>query len=231
MNDTELGDGTAADSEEALDPAAALAMVRNQQLSVTNDMGRFVSSITASWGIAWLLGFLALWSIDGLRPGFSLPLPLAVGIFIVLTLAAIGVSIFQGVRSGRGIRGSTGAFTGTVYGVTWSVAMIAVTVLGAGLEHNGMSAGLANIFYPSAYVLVAGLLYVVAGAIWHAVPSIVIGGWLAAVAVAAPFFGYPGNFLFFAIAGGGAFLALAVWGTVRSRGIRRTAGLGGANRG
>ncbi|MDQ1563460.1 MAG: hypothetical protein QOI14_411, partial [Actinomycetota bacterium] len=75
------GDGS---SEAPLSAAAALVLLRNQQLSVHIQRGRFVPLISVGWGAAWLLGFLTLWLIDGLRPAFGLPLPTAVTIFIVL---------------------------------------------------------------------------------------------------------------------------------------------------
>ncbi|MDQ1544990.1 MAG: hypothetical protein QOK08_2628, partial [Actinomycetota bacterium] len=152
------GDGS---SEAPLSAAAALVLLRNQQLSVHIQRGRFVPLISVGWGAAWLLGFLTLWLIDGLRPAFGLPLPTAVTIFIVLLVLAIALSIAQGVRGGRGFRGSPSAFTGTVYGVSWSVAMVAIGVLGGALQYNGMSPELANFFYPCAYTFATGLLYLI----------------------------------------------------------------------
>ena len=63
-----------------------------------------------------------------------------------------------------------------------------------------MSPELSNFFYPCAYTFAAGLLYLLAGGIWHSVSSVVVGGWIVLVAVIAPWFGYPTHFLVFAIA-------------------------------
>jgi hypothetical protein len=209
-----------------LSASAALTLLRNQQRNVQNERGAFVFSITISWGIAWLVGFLALWSIDGLRPGFALPLPVAMTIFIALLVAAIVISIIQGVRSGRGIRGSADTFAGTVYGVSWSIVMIAIAVLGGALRANGMSPTLSNIFFACVYTLAVGLLYLIAGAIWHSVSSVVVGGWAILVAVVAPWFGYPTHYLVLAVGVGGAFLALAVWDAVTTRRVRNALAAG-----
>jgi hypothetical protein len=208
--------------DEPLSAAAALEILTNQQRSMNNQRGSFAWAISASWGVAWLLGFLALWLIDGLRPGFGISLAAGITIFIALLAAAMVVSAVQGIRGGRGYRGASGAFTGAVYGISWSVATIALAVFGAALLHNGMSPQLANIFYPSAYTFVAGLLYLIAGGIWRSVPSVVVGGWIILVAVIAPWFGYPTHYLVFAIAGGGAFLALSLFEALRSRRLRRS---------
>jgi len=212
------------DTDAPLDPAAMYALLQNQQRSVETQMGAFVPYITLAWGLTWLLGFGALWLIDGLQPAFSLPLGVAIPIFIGTILVSGWFSAWLGIRSGRGMRGNAAsAFTGTVYGITWSIGATALAVFGAALRYQGMSAELANFYYPSAYVLFAGIMYIVAAAIWHAVPSLIAGCWLVIIAVAAPFFGYPGHYLFLALAGGLSFLALAAFGAVHQRRVRRAA--------
>ncbi|WP_411698878.1 hypothetical protein [Conyzicola sp.] len=212
------------DSDAPLDPAAMYALLQNQQRSVETQMGAFVPYITLAWGLTWLIGFGSLWLIDGLQPAFSLPLGVAVPIFIATVVVSGGFSAWLGIRSGRGMRGnSASAFTGTVYGVTWSIGATALAVFGGALRYQGMSAELANFYYPSAYVLFAGIMYIIAGAIWHAVPSVVAGCWLVLIAVIAPFFGYPGHYLFLALAGGIAFLALSALVAVQLRRAREAA--------
>jgi hypothetical protein len=219
----ENGVGTA-DGEEPLDPAAMLELMQAQQRSVTAQMGSFVGAITATWGLAWLFGFGALWLIDGLRPSFGIPLVVAAWIFGLLVAIAIVISIVLGVRNTHGIRSTpSSAFTGAVYGSTWSVSMVALYVFGVGLISNGMSPALANIYFPSAFVLMTGVLFMVSGAIWHAIPALISGIWLVIVAVVAPFFSSPGHLLFLAIAGGGAFLVLAIASEIYSRRVRLAA--------
>ena len=57
----------------------------------------------------------------------------------------------------------------------------------------------------------------ISGAIWHAIPALVSGVWLVVVAVVAPFFHYPHHYLFLALAGGGAFIVLAIGSEIYSR--------------
>jgi len=217
--------------DRPLDPAAMYALLNNQQKSVETQMGAFVPYITLAWGLTWLIGFGALWLIDGLQPAFSLPLAAAVPIFIATILISGGFSAWLGIRSGRGMRGnSASAFTGTVYGITWSIGATALGIFGSALQRQGMSAETANFFYPSAYVLFAGIMYIIAAAIWHAIPSLVGGCWLVVIAVAAPFFGYPGHYLFLALAGGLAFIALSVHGSIEQRRVRALTN-GGDSRG
>ena len=223
-------DTGAPDTDAPLDPAAMYQLLQNQQRSVETQMGAFVPYITLAWGITWLLGFGSLWLIDGLKPAFALPVAVAIPVFVATILISGGLSAWLGIRSGRGMRGnSASAFTGTVYGVTWSIGATALAVFGGALRYQGMTVELANFYYPSAYVLFAGIMYIVAAAIWHAVPSLVAGCWLVVIAVVAPFFGYPGHYLFLALAGGLSFLALSAFGALQQRRVR--ASTNGANRG
>ncbi|MBG6239219.1 hypothetical protein IWX78_002198 [Mycetocola sp. CAN_C7] len=220
------------EGDEPLDPAAMLDLLQVQQRSVTTQMGSFVGVITATWGVAWLVGFLLLWLIDGARPGFALPLPIAAWGFGILIAIAIVISIVLGVRNSRGVKSSPASvFTGAVYGSTWSVSMIALYVFGAGLLVNGMPPSVASIYFPSAFVLMTGVLFMVSGAIWHAIPALVSGIWLVVVAVVAPFFQYPNHYLFLALAGGGAFIALAIGSEIYARRVRRSARSGARDHG
>ncbi|MDQ1552908.1 MAG: hypothetical protein QOD50_2330 [Actinomycetota bacterium] len=207
-----------AEGETPLSPAAALAVLNNQQRIVSGRLGSNVWIITGTWGVAWLLGFLVIWAMDSHFSGFALQTWLGWTIFAALFAAAIVVSAVLGIRSGRGIRSnSANSFTGTVYGVTWAVAMLSISVFGAGLLSHGMTAGLADLFYPSAYTLLVGILYLAAAAIWRIVQMIVAGAFLVLLAVVAPFLGHPTNYLVFGIAGGAMFLTLAIVGAVRLR--------------
>jgi len=219
------------DDDAPLDPAAMYALMQNQQRSMETQINGFVPYITLAWGLTWLVGFGALWLIDGARPAFALPLGVAIGVFVACVVATGGLSAWLGIRSGRGLRGTAGsAMTGAFYGVTWSVGAIGIGIFGSALREQGMTAELANFYYPSAYVMFAGIMYMIAGAIWHAVPSFVAGIWLIAIAAAAPFFGYPNHYLFLALAGGIAFIGLAIGSFVQLRGLR-LATSGSARRG
>ncbi|MDY0911000.1 hypothetical protein [Microbacterium sp. CFBP9034] len=207
-------DDAQADDESPGDPAEMLQLLESQQDRVTRSMAAYVPAILLSWGIAWTVGFGMLWLIDGAEPAFAVPLPFAVAVFIGLMIAAIVASAVLGARGQRGIRTSAeSAFTGTVFGLTWMVGFLALMVFGTALIVNGMPPALANIFYPTGSVLFVGIMYMLAAAIWQARPTLWMGLWIVAVALVAPYFGYPTHYLVFALGGGGGFLvgALVVW--------------------
>lgn len=218
------------ETDRDLSPQAMLDLVADQQRSVAGHMGAFVPSILLAWAVAWFGGFGALWLVDGPGGAFALPLDVAAVIFVVLLVGAGAVSVVAGIRSSRGVRtGRDSAFVGVVYGQAWWIGCLAIFGIGRALVFNGMSEDLLSVFYPSAYVFFAGMMYVVGAALWRAVPMLVLGIWTVLVSVAAPFAGSPTRYLVFALAGGAGFLVCAIWTwNWARRARRRTRGGSGA---
>jgi hypothetical protein len=168
-----------------------LELLQAQQRRVEQRQLAPVPWLLAVWGVAWLVGFLLLWSaLPGGNPWFRVPGAVAGVIFAVLIAAAIACS--------------------AVYGISWSVSGAAFALVGVGLVRNGMSTELASIYFPSAFSLMVGVLYLAGAALWRNVGQLVLGIVLLVVASIAPFFGHPTNNLVMALAGGGAFLVGAV---------------------
>jgi hypothetical protein len=203
--------------DEALDPASMLALAQKQQKSLSSQRGSFVPIIMAAYGVALLVGFIVLWSIVRL----GTPSGIGVGVFIGLIAAASVLSAVLGIRGSRGIRSnSASAFTGTAYGISWSLAMAGLGVLGGGLIVQGMDGHLLLLFYSSLYAFLIGFQFFVAGAIWRAVPSLVVGGWLVLIAAVSPYLGFPNSYLLLGIGGGGAFIVLSIVTAQRARRAR-----------
>lgn len=209
MNDDHVQNPAADDGP--LDPAAMLALAERQQRAVGLSYARPVAFMLLVWGVAWLVGFLLLWSgHKGGNPWFTIPLATAGWIFGALIVTSIFVSGIVGTRIGRGVRGASD-FQGAVYGISWSLTGIAFAALGVGLLRNGMRPELASIYFPSAYALMAGVMYLAGAALWGVRSQLVLGVLLLVTGSAAPFFGAPTNNLVMAIGGGGGFLVSAGW--------------------
>lgn len=139
-------------------------------------------------------------------------------VFAVSMVVAIVWSAVVGIRaSGDGIKRRS-QLQGALYGVAWTIAMIAAYLLLAGLQKNGLSFELASLLYPALCVMLVGLLYLAGGALWRAVPMYVLGCILIATAVTATFFGAPIHYLVYATVGPIAMAvvaALMIWGPLR----------------
>jgi hypothetical protein len=211
-----------AQDDRPLDPAGMLDLVDRQQAHVERRSARLVPWILLTWAIAWTVGYLALWLIDGLRPLFALHGGAAVGIFGGFVAIAVVVSAVLGARSDRGVRTTAGsAFTGVVFGVTSAVALAAVYALGAQLVALGMPVEVANVYFPAIYTLTIGVIYLMAAAVWRAIPCVVLGALLVAVALLAAFFPYPTPYLVVGVGGGLVFLG---GGVVTLLWVRRSVG-------
>jgi hypothetical protein len=206
------------DADEPLgDPRATLALLEGQQRQVLNAQQAPVIWMYLIWGITWFVGFLALWSGDANgNPWFTIPAHVATPIFIVMLVASIVASAVLGIRINRGVRGAS-VFSGAVYGLSWTACGTAFAVLGTGLISQGLSPELANLYFPAAYALMCGTIYLGGAALWRDVSQLVLGLVLLAVGSASAFAGSPGNDLVLALGVGGAFLLAAGTLTVRRR--------------
>lgn len=207
------------DDDRPLDPAAMLALLERQKRQVDLAYVTPVAWLYFVWGVSWSVGFLLLWLA---RVVDWMPLPLAGAVFGVLIIASIVTSAIVGSRIGRGVRGSSN-FQGAVYGISWSISGAAFAAVGVGLISNGMSQELAALYFPSAYAVMAGMMYLAGAALWSEKSQLVLGIVLLVVGSIAPFFGGPTNNLVMAIGGGGAFLVATVHFVLVIRSVRRGA--------
>ncbi len=205
--------------DSPLDAAGMLALVDAQRKSVDRRMLAPVPWLYGIWGTAWLLGFLLLWSAwEGGNPWFRVSGIVAGILFAALIALSIVASAVLGMRINRGVRGASD-FSGAVYGISWSACSVAFFGLGAGLAVNGADPALLSVFFPSAYGLMAGTLYLAGAALFSSRSQLVIGVVVLGVSTAAPFAGQPANNLVMAIGGGGTFLGAAIAAAVQ---LRRT---------
>lgn len=187
-----------------------LDLIDNQQRRVDRETRIPVVWLYAIWAFAWLVGFLALYlaSFGALSPAFA-------GIlFAVLILGSIIASGIVGSRIGRGLRGAS-QFAGAVYGLSWTFCSIAFALLGIGLISQGLPDDLTGLYFPSAYALMCGTLYLGGAALWHDRLQLILGLALLLLGSVVPFLGYGANLLVMAI-GGAVIFGAGVLGTLRS---------------
>lgn len=201
----------AADYDDAPPTAdEALALIREQQSALEREQLSGIPWILGVWGVAWTIGFLALWSgYEGGNPWFRLPIGIAAAIFGVLLIGSIIVSAVIGMRLNRGVRGPSN-FSGAVYGIAWPVVSLGAYLIGVALALNGMDSTLQSLYFPAIYALVAGVMYLMGAALWRSIDQLVLGAVIIVAGTVAPFFGAPTNNLVMAVLGGGSFLVAAL---------------------
>ena len=95
-------------------------------------------------------------------------------------------------------------------------------VLGIGLAFNDAPSRLLSIYFTSGFSFVAGLMLLSTAALFHSRSSLLLGSILVVAALAAPFAGYPGNYLAMAVLGGGAYLVTGITAAVLAARARRS---------
>ncbi len=164
--------------------------------------------IYAVWGMAWLVGFVALWLTRGDDPRVDAAAAADVA-FPMLIVAAIVVNAVHIARRVRGVRGAS-ATMGQRYMAVWFVGFATYGLLLAGLDRAGADGDLLDLVSPLLACFIVALLYVAGAAVWDDGLQFWVGVWIAACVGAAALVGAPDHHLVLGIGGGGALLAGAV---------------------
>lgn len=216
-SDRPEGQGEAA----GLDPAEMLRMIRQQQevaRDATEPDGRV---LFGGWGLAWLIGYLAMWST---ARDTGVPAAWAGWVLAGCIVGATGLTVVHSVTRTSGTRGAS-ARVGAMYGWTWFLAFMAFGVLLGAMGDAGASTEVQAIAANGFACVIVGLLYLAGGMLFEESRMYAIGGWMLVTAVLAAFAGMPNTYLVMAVAGGGGFLAMvAVEQVIRAR--RRSPGTG-----
>lgn len=187
------------------DPAALLALIAAQRESTRRRTSPTLTVIATAWGLAWLIGYLALYLTfdDGSSPGWAFV------IFVGLLASAVAVTAVHTTRRASGVGGDS-ATVGAMYGGAWAVGFVAAGLIFAGAVRAGASPEVMAVLSNGVSCLVVGLLYLAGGIVWREGRMFALGAWIALVAGLASLAGAPANYLLMALAGGGGFLAAAL---------------------
>lgn len=200
-----------------LDPREMLALIQGETTAVRRALEAQTPVYYFVWGIAWLVGYVVYWAGS---PGSGSPIVLpqlpATIAFAAFIVAAAVISAVVGIRSNRGIKG-TSQWVGTIYGLSWPILGFAIASVGFSLIRQGMSPELASIYFTSSYALLVTALYLAGAMLWHSLDQLVIAIILAVAAGVTPMFGYPNHLLAMAFIAGPALLAGGVIATIRNR--------------
>jgi len=195
--------------EETMDVAQAAAMVDETRRNTGQALRIRYVPIYLAWGVAWLGGLGAMWlSVRGQHP-YRGPSGVSGAVLGTLLGAAALVTVLMILRATRGVGGQS-AVQGSIWGGAFSVGFAAWFAVAGALAHYGASRAVMGIVYAAGPVLVTGLIYIVAAAIWAEWSMLILGAWLAVTCVAAAWTGPVTILLVEALAGGGGFLAASM---------------------
>lgn len=200
--------GAVPDDERPLDARAMADLMTSQRTHVHRAQAHGVRVILGGWALAWIVGFLALWSgADGGNPLFRLPGGLEWWIFGGAIALGVLVSTVTGIRMGRGVQGRSST-AGKLFGISAGAAFVGMWLFLSALRvHVEIDAAAAALLYVGAFVLTVGVVYATGSAMTRSSAQLGFGLAIMALAVGATLLGAPHHLLVYALAGGGLMLA------------------------
>jgi hypothetical protein len=204
------------DDDEPLDPAASAALIAAQRARVLEATDVDARLLFGVWGVAWLLGFGALYAVAGDRPLIDWPPQAAGGLFGGLLLAAGLITAVHIGRRTSGVHGDSAA-QGAMYGWAWFLGFAGVFALAGALVRAGAEPVVVETAMTIASPIVVGVLYIAGAAMWRDRAQFALGVWILVVTIGAAAVGMPWMLAVMAIAGGGGMLVGAVADGVRRR--------------
>jgi len=200
------------DSEDR-DPSEILRVIDQERSHARSALTPNTRLLYATWGVAWVVGFVALYLAFVPKEQPLLPLLTAAVVGAGALAAAIAVSASHSVRKGAGSRGPS-VLQGAIYGNSFPLAFTLMGLLGWRLISSGVPITVMLSYWVTASCLIVGVLSFVGAAMWNDRSQLVSGAWTLTVgfiSVALP----PPHNLLAGLLGGLGFLLLAMIQTVR----------------
>ncbi|MGC2190849.1 MAG: hypothetical protein WA751_00755 [Candidatus Dormiibacterota bacterium] len=195
-------------------PQETLALIQAQSGKAARSLYVDPAMILGAWGVAWMVGFGAIYLATQGWLGAVMP-PWAVGVIAaILFAAATVVSFGEQVRRGRGVQGPSRRIA-AMYGWSWLLAFVGVFALDLALEHQGLPVDLAPLLWTGSSLVAVGLLYLAGGLLWDDRLQYGLGVWVLVTGAGSVAAGVPGNYLVLSLAGGGGFLVAATVSRIR----------------
>jgi len=201
--------------EETLDPDKAFKVYLQQSKRASLDLSVASRGNLIIWGVAWLVGYGALWV--SARQTTAAPEPWAFVVFGVCLAGAFVLSAVLGARSARQVSGPS-ALAGALFGWAGFLAfgggmtMTAIICL-----RYGLSGEATGVLYNAVAALILGILYLTGGALWSDRTMYIVGATMIVLGVIGTVIGVPTGYLAMALIGGGLMIAQYGYETWRRR--------------
>jgi hypothetical protein len=161
-----------------------------------------------AWGLVWLIGYGAMWlSVRGQHP-YTGPSGISIATVLVLAGFAIAAVLVIASRAVSGIDGQSVRHRRILI-VSWAIGFLILLIVQAGISSSVSARTLAFVAFAGP-VLLAGLMYLLAARLGSSWLVLVFGAWLIVVGVSCAWLAPAAILAICALAGGGAFLLLAV---------------------
>jgi hypothetical protein len=132
-----------------------LALIERQERVIHRQLGVNVALFYGHWGAAYLLGFGSVFLTYPSAVPLLLPGGVAAVITGVLFAAAVVVSVVNGTRAGRGVRGPS-RVVGAMYGWAWTLGFCGLAAVNIGVTKVGVRADAVTLLWSGSSLLLGG---------------------------------------------------------------------------
>jgi hypothetical protein len=186
----------------------AAAVVQDARARARKELVISAPLVYTAWGLVWLIGYGAMWlSVRGQHP-YSGPSGVSIAAVFVLAGFAVAAVLVIASRAAAGIDGRSARYR-RIIGATWATGYLILLLLQAAISSSVSTRTLAFVGFASP-VLLAGLTYILASALGRNRPAFALGAWLVIVGASCAWLAPAAILATCALAGGGAFLLMAV---------------------
>ncbi|TYB53231.1 hypothetical protein FXF51_50060 [Nonomuraea sp. PA05] len=204
------------DDERTPSPDEMLRLIEEQSAATTRWIYGDPLLLYVPWGVAWALGFTALflhYGLDG-HPYAPISQMQAVGVLMVAQVVAGGISALGFVRLNQIVRGDSKA-RGTMFGYAWFAGFTLMTVLCNRISPH-LPAEESGLLWAGSSLMLVAALQMAGGAVFLNWPMFFFGVFIGAVNALGLLLGAGWHALLTAALLGGGFIAVGVALRLRS---------------
>jgi hypothetical protein len=194
------------DQDMSVQEAAAVA--QDARAHARKELVISAPLVYTAWGLVWLIGYGAMWlSVRGQHP-YTGPSGVSIAAVFVLAGFAIATVLAIASKSVAGIDGQSARHR-RIIGSTWAIGYLVLLIVQGSISSSVSTRTLAFVGFAGP-VLLAGLTYILASALGRDRPAFALGAWLMIVGASCAWLAPAAILAVCALAGGGAFLLMAV---------------------
>jgi hypothetical protein len=186
----------------------AAAVVQDARARARKELVISAPLVYTAWGLVWLIGYGAMWlSVRGQHP-YSGPSGVSIAAVFVLAGFAVAAVLVIASKAAAGIDGQSARYRRIIL-ATWATGYLILLLLQAAISSSVSTRTLAFVGFAGP-VLLAGLTYILASALGRNRPAFALGAWLVIIGASCAWLAPAAILATCALAGGGAFLLMAV---------------------
>jgi hypothetical protein len=194
--------------DQGMSVREAAAVAQDARTRARKELVISAPLVYTAWGLVWLLGYGAMWlSVRGQHP-YRGPSGVSIAAVFVLAGFAVAVVVVIARRAVAGIDGRSARYRRIIL-ATWASGYVILLLVQAGISTSVSTRALAFVGLAGPLVL-AGLVYILASLIGRDRPALALGAWLVIAGASCAWLAPAAIVATCALAGGGAFLLIAV---------------------